>query len=90
MRSLRGYKGNENDKRQALKSLGVSEEKVERYGAMSEDELIGELMNSVREQKANNTFDPKQLETLVTMVSPRLNDEQQAKLRDLVRLLKNT
>ena len=90
MRTLRGYKGNETDKRQALKNLGVSEEKVERYGSMSEDELIGELMNSVREQKANNTFDPKQLETLVTMVSPRLNDEQRAKLNDLVRLLKNT
>lgn len=90
MRTLRGYKGNETDKRQALKNLGVSEEKVERYGSMSEDELIGELMNSVREQKANNTFDPKQLETLMTMVSPRLNDEQRAKLNDLVRLLKNT
>ena len=90
MRSLRGYKGNENDKASALKHLGVSEEKVERYGAMSEDELINELISSVRAQKANNTFDPNQLEMLVSTVSPRLNAEQQAKLRDLVRLLKNT
>ena len=91
MRNLRGYKGKINgEQAKTLKDMGVSEEKVEHYTSMSEDELISELLSSVKKQKANGTFNPQQLETLVTMVSPRLSVEQQRKLNDLVLLLKNS
>ena len=59
MRNLRGYKGKINgEQAKALKDMGVSEEKVERYTSMNEDELISELMTSVKKQKANGTFMP--------------------------------
>ncbi len=91
MRNLRGYKNDrQNDRRDALKNLGIGDEKMERYSSMSEDELISELMHAVRRQKANNTFDARQLETLVAMAAPRLNAEQRDKLNDLVFLIKNT
>ena len=86
MRSLKSY-GATNDKKDKLKALGVDEEKAKKYTSMSEDELIGELLSSVRKQKADGTFDKKQLQMLSSVLAPQLDEAQREKLNDLVRLL---
>ena len=88
MRSLRNF--NTNDQKEKLKSMGIESEKAEKYASMSEDELVSELLRSVRKQKADGSFDSKQLQTLASLLSPQLDDKQKSKLNDLVRLLCET
>ncbi len=55
-----------------------------KYGGMKEDQLIDELMKRVREQKANGTYDPEQMESFVRTISPRLSKEQRQKLNNII------
>lgn len=86
MRNLRGYKPSKSDG-ESLKRLGLDEQTVEKYSGKSEDELISELVRSVRMQKANGTFDGARLKSLIAAVSPSLTSEQRKRLSDLSRLI---
>ena len=90
MRNLRNF--NKNARRdgktaeQTLKEFGLSGD-YEKYAGMDEDGLIAELMKSVREAKANGTYDPEQMQAFIALASPSLSPEQRAKLENVVRLI---
>ena len=90
MRNLRNF--NKNARRdgktaeQTLKEFGLSGD-YEKYAGMDEDGLIAELMKSVREAKANGTYDPAQMQAFITLASPSLSPEQREKLENVVRLI---
>lgn len=90
MRNLRNF--NKNARRdgktaeQTLKEFGLSGD-YEKYAGMDEDGLIAELMKSVREAKANGTYDPAQMQALIALASPSLSPEQREKLENVVRLI---
>lgn len=90
MRNLRNF--NKNDRRdaktaeQTLKDFGLSGD-YEKYAAMDEDGLIDALMKSVREAKANGTYDPAQMQAFIALVSPSLSPKQREKLENVVRIM---
>lgn len=90
MRNLRNF--NKNARRdgktaeQTLKEFGLSGD-YEKYASMDEDGLIAELMKSVREAKANGTYDPEQMQAFIALASPSLSPEQREKLENVVRLI---
>lgn len=90
MRNLRNF--NKNARRdgktaeQTLKEFGLSGD-YEKYAGMNEDGLIAELMKSVREAKANGTYDPAQMQAFIALASPSLSPEQREKLENVVRLI---
>ncbi len=90
MRNLRNF--NKNARRdgktaeQTLKEFGLSGD-YEKYAGMDEDGLIAELMKSVREAKANGTYDPEQMQAFIALASPSLSPEQREKLENVVRLI---
>ena len=75
MRNLRNF--NKNARRdgktaeQTLKEFGLSGD-YEKYAGMDEDGLIAELMKSVREAKANGTYNPEQMQAFIALASPSL------------------
>ena len=90
MRNLRNF--NKNARRdgktaeQTLKEFGLSGD-YEKYAGMDEDGLIAELMKSVREAKANGTYDPEQMQAFIALASPSLSPEQRENLENVVRLI---
>lgn len=90
MRNLRNF--NKNARRdgktaeQTLKEFGLSGD-YEKYADMDEDGLIAELMKSVREAKANGTYNPEQMQAFIALASPSLSPEQREKLENVVRLI---
>ena len=90
MRNLRNF--NKNARRdgktaeQTLKEFGLSGD-YEKYAGMDEDGLIAELMKSVREAKANGTYDREQMQAFIALASPSLSPEQREKLENVVRLI---
>ena len=90
MRNLRNF--NKNARRdgktaeQTLKEFGLSGD-YEKYADMDEDGLIAELMKSVREAKANGTYNPEQMQAFIALASPSLSPEQREKLENGVRLI---
>lgn len=90
MRNLRNF--NKNARRdgktaeQTLKEFGLSGD-YEKYAGMDEDGLIAELMKSVREAKANGTYDPAQMQAFIALASPSLSPEQREKIENVVRLI---
>lgn len=90
MRNLRNFNKNarRDDKtaEQTLKEFGLSGD-YEKYAGMDEDGLIAELMKSVREAKANGTYDPAQMQAFIALASPSLSPEQREKLENVVRLI---
>lgn len=90
MRNLRNF--NKNARRdgktaeQTLKEFGLSGD-YEKYAGMDEDGLIAELMKSVREAKANGTYDPEQMQAFIALASPSLSPQQREKLENVVRLI---
>ena len=90
MRNLRNFNKNARSDgktaEQTLKEFGLSGD-YEKYAGMDEDGLIAELMKSVREAKANGTYDPAQMQAFIALASPSLSPEQREKLENVVRLI---
>jgi len=57
------------------------------YGKMSEEELMAEMLKIVAEKKKNGTFDANKVRTLADVLTPFLNNEQVAKMKNLLNFL---
>ncbi len=60
---------------------------MSKYGTMSEDELIQEMLKLINEKKKNGTFDARKIRDLASKVAPFLTDEQIAKMYQLLNYL---
>ena len=78
MKNLRGYRGASG--KEKMREAGIPEDAVEKYGDMSEDELLVALSQSIKKSKREGTFDENQIRSFVSMLSPHLSDEQRKKL----------
>lgn len=85
MKQLRGYGGN---------NYGEGAERMyyeamRKYGNMSEDALVSKLIQTVREQKQNGTFDEVQLLGFVNTIAPHLSSEQRQRLESLLGMIED-
>ena len=98
MPSIRDYAKNNNQQR----SSEIKEEDLKKtqddysdlielfmskYGTLSEDELIAEMLKLIQQKKANGTFDGKKLRELAERVAPFLTPEQRSKMYDMMNYL---
>ena len=63
------------------------EEAVNKYGSMSEEQLMNELGKEVSKGTQNGTITRESMQQFYDTVSPMLNQEQLAKLRNIIRNL---
>lgn len=61
---------------------------VGRYKGMSENELLGELMKSVADGRADGSFSDEKLDDFVALISPELSESQRNKLNEIVSEIK--
>ncbi|MDD3401529.1 MAG: hypothetical protein PHT58_07905 [Eubacteriales bacterium] len=54
----------------------------------SEDELMSELETMTREQRASGEMDNSKMEEIYEMLYPMLSESQRAKMREVIRRLK--
>lgn len=55
-----------------------------KFGTMSEDDLLAEMLKLIEKQKAEGTYDAEKVKNLVSTIRPFLNSSQQKKIDDLV------
>lgn len=60
---------------------------LSKYGNMSEDELIAEMLKLINQKKQEGTYNPEELKMLASRVKPFLNAEQTEKMEDLLKYL---
>lgn len=81
MKQLRGYNGGDARARQ------MYGEAMRKFGNMSEDALVERLIDMVREQKRNGTFDEVQLLSFVNTLSPHLDAAQRKRLESVLGMI---
>ncbi len=84
MKQLRNFKCGENFD---PSSDPVFSEAMRKYGGMGEDELINQLLISVRNSRANGTYDPMQMQSYVEILKPHITAEQYEKLKNIVNII---
>ena len=62
-------------------------EAMKKYGNMGEDELINQLLVSVRSSRANGTYNPSQMASYVEMLKPHITSQQYEKLKNIVHII---
>ncbi|MCI8459115.1 MAG: hypothetical protein HFE46_05575 [Clostridia bacterium] len=83
MKQLRGYEGKKNN----AQAQQMYSEAMRKYGNLSEDALVGRLIDMVRAQKQNGTFDEVQLLGFVNTLSPHLSAQQRQKLESVLGMI---
>ncbi len=88
MKQLRGYNQNrENQIPDAVKDNPQFSNAMQKYGNLSEDALIGQLLEQIRAAQEQGTYNPAQMKQYVGMLSPYLSGAQREKLQNLVRVI---
>ena len=83
MKQLRGYEAKGKSSRADM----LYGEAMRKYGNMSEDALIGRLIEMVHAQKQNGTFDEVQLLGFVNTLTPHLNAQQRRRLESVLGMI---
>ena len=83
MKSLRNFK---NEDFNSSDNPALSEA-LKKYGNMGEDELINQLLVSVRSSRANGTYNPSQMDAYVEMLKPHITAQQYEKLKNIVHII---
>lgn len=65
------------------------EQVMNKYKGFDEDMLIAALMQNLQKSKNEGTYDERQLDYFVEMISPNLNQEQRVRLNNVVNLIKS-
>ena len=77
------YGGNENA--QGTETL---QDKINEYAGKSQDELMSELLSTANRMKGAGTLTARELDEFYDKVSGFLNEEQRARMRSLIEMLK--
>ena len=64
--------------------------KAESYVGKSDAELIGEIMKTARQGKADGSIDNDQLQRFAESVAPMLNQEQKERLNTVLEMIKRS
>ena len=63
-----------------------SENIVDKYKDLSEEELLDLLIKQVKTAKENGELDSEQTKNFVRLISPKLTDEQRQKLETVMKI----
>ena len=83
MKQLRGYEGKARD----AGARRMYDEAMHKYGGMSEEALVGKLIEMVGEQKRCGTFDEVQLLGFVNTITPHLSAQQRQRLESVLGMI---
>ena len=88
MKQLRNFNcsGGENNNFDLSSDEGFRDA-MNKYGGMGEDELINQLLVSVRNSRANGTYNPAQMEGYAEMLKPHITSAQYEKLKNIIKLI---
>ncbi len=84
MRQLKNFS---NKKSKTVDDKEVIEDYMGKYKGYSQEQLIDQLMKSIRQSRENGTYSQEQMETFVQMVSPQLTQAQRDKLDNMIKLI---
>lgn len=96
MRQLKNYSAKDDKEKKEAKAKKINQtppnesdvrDYISKYDGFSEDQLIEELVKSVKKAKDSGTYSDEQMKTFINLVSPQMSKEQSAKLDNLVKLL---
>ena len=60
---------------------------IGKYDGFNEDQLIEELIRSVKKSKDEGNYSAEQMKGFIELVSPQLSDEQKKKMSNLIMLI---
>jgi len=83
MRQLRNFKqdsitSNQNE---------LLNQAYQKYGGLSQDALIEQLVAQVQKAKQDGTYDKEQMQNYINLMSPMLNGAQRQKLDNVLKVL---
>lgn len=67
----------------------MAQDYMKKYGNKTESELMNELFNKVKRNKAQGTFSDAELDNFAKSVKGMLSPEQQKKMEQIIKSLKN-
>ncbi len=72
------------DEFKTIEESDLIEKFLTNYGNLSEEELLKKMLSIVAEKKKDGSFDAEKIKSLVNKIEPLLNDEQKAKMKNLL------
>ena len=87
MKQLRNFKQQKGVCPEAVAANPAFNEAMEKYGGMSEDALIEQLVSQVASAKQNGTYNAGQMQAYIQMLSPHLSEQQRNKLDNVLRVI---
>ncbi|MCL2540573.1 MAG: hypothetical protein FWE53_04075 [Firmicutes bacterium] len=60
---------------------------LDKYGNMNENELMGEMLKTIKQKKADGTYDPEQIRRAAMQIAPVLTPEQRSKMEKYLKFL---
>lgn len=86
MKQLRNFNLNKSVPKQFADSDALKET-MDRFSGMDENALIEQLLVQVHNSRANGSYDAKQMEQYVAMLSPHLSETQREKMSNIVKII---
>lgn len=86
MRELRNFKKDKEPKA-SEDDKNIVRDYIGKYDNFNEDQLIAELIRSVKKSKDEGIYSKEQMKNFIELMSPQLSDEQRKKLSNLVMLI---
>ncbi len=86
MKQLRNFKNN----KRITDAFGDNDalmQTMNKFSGMDENALIEQLLMQVHNSRQNGTYDAKQMEQYITMLSPHLSQAQNEKMRNIVNII---
>ena len=68
--------------------IGNLEETISQYGDKSEDELMGDLQQMIKNGREDGTFSNEVLDGFMKNVAPMLNKQQKKRLDEIAQMIK--
>jgi len=87
MKDLRNFKKQSKEQEINESDKDIVKDYIGKYDGFSEDQLIVELVKSVKRAKDEGSYSADQMTSFIELVSPQLSDEQRKKLNNLVMLI---
>jgi isopropylmalate/homocitrate/citramalate synthase len=67
----------------------MADDYMKKYGNKNENELMNELFNKVKKNKAQGTFSDAELDNFAKSVKGMLSPQQQKKMEQIIKSIKN-
>ena len=83
MKELKNFKKSDVNKNKTDEAGSI----MGKYEGFSEDQLIEELLKSIKKSKEGGTYSFEQMKSFAQLMSPQLTEEQRIKLTNLISLI---